>query len=227
MAVMPRLVRSPQALIEQLLRLVPIPHPLAASPGPAPGPGTEERILDAALAAFSAHGIRATTMSQLARDVGISREWLYKHFRNRDAVVLSVTQREVLRFIDGLAHRAYDSDHVEGAVIEAFVYSVEFLRDHALLQRVLDSEADLLSLRMVLDAAPIVGIAVQTFAGYLSAVGDLPPEEAALVADTLVRLVGTITLVPRSAVDLHDPALLRRYAAAVVPAVLASSHAMT
>ena len=53
---MSRLVPTPKELIEQLLRL--LPHPAPA--GPKPGPGTEERILDAALAAFTARGVRAT-----------------------------------------------------------------------------------------------------------------------------------------------------------------------
>jgi AcrR family transcriptional regulator len=216
---MARLVPNPQALIEQLQRL--LPHP--SRPRTAPGPATEDRILDAALAAFTEDGIKATTMSRIARDAGISREWLYKHYRNRDAVVVAVTQREALRFIDGLAARAFQSDDLADAVMDAFVYAVEFLRDHELLQRVLTSEADVLSPRMILDATPVLGIAIQAGAGYLSALGDVEPERALLAAETIVRLAATITFAPRGSVDLHDPDELRRYARVMIPAILAAT----
>lgn len=213
---MSRLVPTPQELIDQLLRL--LPHPIPARPKP--GPDTEERILDAALAAFTAQGIRATTMSQIARDAGISREWLYKHFRNRDAIAVAITRREAVRLIEGIVLRASNTDELPEALAEAFVYGVEFLHDNALLQRVLSTETDALSPHLLHDAAPVVGIAVQTGAGYLSALYGLDPDRATLVAETLVRLVASIVLAPQGTLDLHDRSQLRRYAAAVVPAVL-------
>jgi AcrR family transcriptional regulator len=204
-----------------------LPHPPHHGPRPQgdPGSGTEERIVDAALAAFTEHGIRATTMSQVARDAGISREWLYKHFRNRDALAVAVLRREAVRFIDGLAVRAFHSVDVESAVTDAVIYAIEFLRDHALLQRIVRSEPDALGPALLHDAAPVLGLAVQTGAGYLSALSDLTPEEATVVAETLVRLVASTAVAPRGALDLHDPDQLRRYAEAVVPAVLASAAA--
>jgi AcrR family transcriptional regulator len=210
--------------VEQLLGLLPLPPPARPQPD---SPAAEQRIIDAALAAFTRQGIRATTMSQIAKDAGISREWLYKHFHNRDEVVLAVTRREVIRFIDGLAAGAFRFDTVAGALTEAFVYSVEFLRDHPVLRRVLTSEADAISPRLLRGAPPVVGIAVQAGAGYLSALGDLRPDEATVVAETLVRIVATIIVAPRGSLDLHDPDQLRRYAATVVPAVLAGATTPT
>jgi AcrR family transcriptional regulator len=215
---MARLVPNPQDLIEQLLRI--LPHPTPGPRAPAPTPATEERILDAALAAFSAHGIRATTMSQIARDAGISREWLYKHFRNRDAIVLAIIRRDSVRFIDGLAVRAFESDELATAVTEAFVYAIEFLWAHPLFQRALSTETDAVSSGILLDASPAIALAVETGAGYLCALGDLEPSRATIVAETIIRLVVTIALVPRAAIDLRDSEELRRYAAAVVPALL-------
>jgi AcrR family transcriptional regulator len=216
---LPRLP-TPQALVEHLLGLLPLPPPARPQPD---SPAAEERIIDAALAAFTRQGIRATTMSQIAKDAGISREWLYKHFRNRDAVVLAVTRREVMRFIDGLAVRAFRSDALAGALTEAFVYSVEFLRDHPVLKRVLTSEVDTLSPRLLQGAQPVVGIAVRACGSYLSVLADLEPKEATVVAETLVRIVATIIVAPTGSLDLHDPDELRRYAAVVVPAVLSGA----
>jgi AcrR family transcriptional regulator len=220
---MARLVPTPQALIDQLLRHLPhLPH--AAPVRRDERPTTVDRILDAALEAFTEHGIRATTMTRVARGAGISREWLYKQFANRDALVVAVTQREAGRFIDGLAVRAFESDDLVGAVTDTFVYAVEFLRDHALLQRVLQTEPEVVAPRLLDGAEPIIGLAVRAGAGYLSALGDLSSSEATFVAETLVRLGMSVTLAPEATFDLHDDAELRRYAAALVPAVIAAAR---
>jgi AcrR family transcriptional regulator len=207
----PALVPTPQALIDRLRRLLPHPAP------PQESASADERILDAALAAFTEHGIRTTTMSRIAADAGISREWLYKHYRNRDAVVVAVGRREVLRFIDGIAERVSVLDDLTEAVIESFVFSVEFLRDNALLQRVLHSEPDILNPQLLQRSASIVDVAIQAAATYLTTLADLKPDVATTVAETLVRLVAAITVVP---LGRHDDDELRAYAAAVVPAVL-------
>jgi AcrR family transcriptional regulator len=216
---MARLVRNPQELLDQLRRLVTPPAPAGRNE-----PTSVDRILDAAHEAFSASGIRATTMTRIARDASVSREWLYRQFANRDAIVVAVAQREVVRFIDGLAVRAFGADDLDSAMIETFVYSVEFLRDHELLQRVLHTEADVLTGRVLQEGAPTLGVAVQAGAGYLSALGDLRHDEAVTVAEVLVRLVATITFAPTAVLDLHDAEQLRRFATTVVPGVIASAR---
>lgn len=215
---MARLVPNPQELLEQLRRLV------APPPAGRGGPTSIDRILDAAQAAFAENGVQSTTMTRIARDAGVSREWLYRQFSNRDAVVIAVAKREVGRFIDGLAVRAFGAADLDTAMVETFVYSVEFLRDHVLLQRVLRTESDVVTGRVLQEGAPIVGVAVRAGAGYLSALGDLHHDEAVTVAEVLVRLVATITLAPSAVLDLHDPEQLRRFAASVVPGVIASAR---
>lgn len=215
---MARLVPNPQELLEQLRRLV-VPAP----PGGRDEPTSVERILDAAYAAFAESGVGGTTMTRIARDAGVSREWLYRQFSNRDAVVIAVSQREVGRFIDGLATRAFGADDLDEAMVETFVYSVEFLRDHDLLQRVVRTEPDAITGRLLQEGAPLIGVAVRAGAGYLSALGGVPSDQATTIAEVLVRLVTTITLAPTAALDLHDPDQLRAFARTVVPAVLAAA----
>ncbi len=218
---MARLVRTPQEVLDQVKRLLPQTDRRRSEPT------SLDRILDAALASFSIRGIKATTMTSIARDAGVSREWLYRQFANRDAVVLAVAQREVAAFIDGLATRPFDAEDLDGAITETFVYSVEWLRDHTLLQQVLATEADIISGEIMRDASPMVAMAVRVCAGYLSAIGDLDVDESVLVAETLIRLVATITLSPAGVLDLHDPDQLRRFAGSIVPGVLYAARTTT
>lgn len=215
---MARLVRNPQELLGQLRRLV-APHPA----GRRDEPTSVDRILDAAYAAFAESGVGATTMTRIARDAGVSREWLYRQFANRDAVVVAVSQREVGRFIDGLAVRAFGASDLDAAMIETFLYAVEFLRDHDLLQRVTRTEPEVITGSLLRRGTPLIGVAVRAGAGYLSALGGVPDDQAVTIAEVLVRLVATITLAPTAALDLHDPDQLRRFATTVVPGVIAAA----
>ncbi|URN12411.1 TetR/AcrR family transcriptional regulator [Streptomyces radiopugnans] len=55
-----------------------------------------ERILDAAYACFTRHGVRRTTMEDIAREAGMSRPVLYQHVRNKE----DAFRRLVARLLD-------------------------------------------------------------------------------------------------------------------------------
>jgi TetR/AcrR family transcriptional regulator len=73
----------------------------AVAPGPAPG--TAERILDAAEDLFAARGYTATTMGDVAAQVGIRTPSLYNHFRNKEALYEAVLERLLATFTAPLA----------------------------------------------------------------------------------------------------------------------------
>lgn len=50
------------------------------------------RILDAALRVFSHHGFRQTSMESVAEAVGVTRQALYRHFPNKDALFAAVAE---------------------------------------------------------------------------------------------------------------------------------------
>lgn len=51
------------------------------------------RILDAAYTAFTRHGVRRTTMDDIAAAAGVSRPALYQHVRNKDDAFRRLAQR--------------------------------------------------------------------------------------------------------------------------------------
>lgn len=51
---------------------------------------TASRLQDAALARFARQGFDATSMAEIAADVGIKKPSIYAHFRNKDALYLSL-----------------------------------------------------------------------------------------------------------------------------------------
>ena len=64
------------------------------SPGAAAGPtGARERLLDAAIAHFAAHGIGETSLRGLAEAIGTSHRMLIYHFGSRDGLLAAVVDR--------------------------------------------------------------------------------------------------------------------------------------
>lgn len=191
-----------------------------SEPVDAPRPSAAERILDAATRRFALVGVDATTMSSIAVEAQLSREWLYRHFPNRDAVLAAVVQRELRRFIDGLAVKATDHTDIVDALTDAFVYSVEFLRDQRMLAGIVDRDFRLATPELRHHAGALVGVAVRTCAGYLVDRGGYDATTATVIAETLTRLAGSTLVAPNAELDLHDPTTLRDYASRVVPAVV-------
>lgn len=183
-------------------------------------PSASDRILDAAARRFAEVGVERTSMSSIAAEAQLSREWLYRHFPNRDAVVAAVMQRELRRFVDGLAIRAAHANDVVDALTDAFVYCVEFLRDHRIVVGLADRDVRLDSTDRRVHASALVTVAVRTCVGYLVDLGGMEPHAARVIAETLTRLIGSTVVVPRADLDLHDPDTLRDYAQRVVPALV-------
>ncbi|MGC9530460.1 MAG: TetR/AcrR family transcriptional regulator [Candidatus Bipolaricaulaceae bacterium] len=53
-----------------------------------PGRSAKERIVEAALRLFSAHGYAAVSVTGIAREAGVSRATFYRHFSDKRAVLL-------------------------------------------------------------------------------------------------------------------------------------------
>jgi AcrR family transcriptional regulator len=71
-------------------------------------------ILDAAYACFTRHGVRRTTMDDIAREAGISRAAVYLHVRNKE----DAFRRLASRLLDGAVDRARAAAAAEGSLVE-------------------------------------------------------------------------------------------------------------
>jgi AcrR family transcriptional regulator len=208
-----------RALARQLLRRLPLPGSVGASAGRSvPAPGLETRVLDAAAHRFAQQGVSATTMSQLARDAEISREWLYRHYRNRNAVLAALALREIQLVLEGVAERAAAADDVVDSAVEAFTYVVAYARGNPILQRVVTDDPERLAHLVGTHADRVLEFAVDAVATLLTTVGEVDPARAHLTAETLCRLALATIIVPG---ELGDPDAMALYVRSLTSALLA------
>lgn len=197
----------------------------AATPAPTePDPATEA-IADAALRQFELFGLSRSTMDEISRRAKIARVTLYRRFPGKDALIDAVIQRELRRFLADLDDATAPFDDVEERLVEGFIFALDAIRHHRLLQRVLESEPETILPYLTVQGSPFIAAARDYLAARM--LRDLDdartPEEAVIVADIVVRLILSYVLTPQTLVDLDDPDEARAFALRYLRPVLIGS----
>lgn len=169
-----------------------------------------DRALDAAAELVARHGLRKTTMQDVADAAECSRAGLYRHFPGKDALLRALVLREVERFLE--AHRS----RVEGLegperVEEAFVFAVRYVRAHPVVRGILAVEPETV-VGAVARGEVGAGL-LQTTAALVAQLierGDLRPVDPEVVARILLRLVLSYVLVPELGREPSDEEALRQ-----------------
>lgn len=118
-----------------------------------------ERILAATRAVVERSGA-ACSMAEIARELGVTRQTVYRYFPNADALLAATALAETGRFLDALAeHLGAITDPAE-AVVEGIAHALETLPDDRYLGPLLTpGRGSALSAGMTSDAALVLGAA--------------------------------------------------------------------
>jgi AcrR family transcriptional regulator len=116
---------------------------------PAAADDARERILAAAERCIDRHGIRKTTMDDIASEVGLSRPNVYRYFADRDDLLIEL----ITRHARALLNRARKSISRQGSLPDQIVEGVLYVADHArrdqLTRHVIDPDGTSLGRRMI------------------------------------------------------------------------------
>lgn len=186
---------------------------------------TTVRILDAALAQVLEHGLRRTSVEDVARRAGLARITIYRRFPGRDDLLRAVLLREGRRLL-ALVDEAVDAvDSLDEQVVEGFTAILQATRTHPLLQRLLVTEGDLTLATLTTHGGALVALGREHLAGHLLLAqheGRLAPFDVRAVAELLVRLTLSFVLTPDSYLPLATPddarAFARRFVLPMIPA---------
>jgi AcrR family transcriptional regulator len=173
---------------------------------------TRERILSAAIAQCEEVGLRRTTMEDVARRAGLARATLYRHFQSKDALVQAVIQAEAEKFFDVLDRALDDIVRGDERLVEGFALGLDYVRRHALLNKLLRAEPETLLPYLVGDSR-LIGLATEALASrILDEQAGVKADDARAAAELVVRLGLSLALSPDSALGADDGDGARRLA---------------
>lgn len=186
----------------------------------------EDRIVEAMLECIGRWGIAKTTADDIARAAGISRATLYRAFPGGKEVAFeALVRHETSRFFQVVTGRLDDAATLEDLLVIGIVEAARFLTEHHALGYVLAHEPE-----RVLPAFAFhrldrsLAIATAFTAPHLRRfVAD--PDDAAVKAELVVRILLSYAIDPSPMLDLTDDTSVRRFVATyLVPALVAVSE---
>jgi AcrR family transcriptional regulator len=173
--------------------------PTATAPtGDSKGDRTRRRLLEHAVRRFAADGYRRTSVSDIARDAGLTPAAVYAYFASKEALFQSAVDRDAGALIDE-ARAAIDGKSVLESVPAVLVTLVERIGAHPLARRVLSGQEPEV-LDRLLDLPALVAFTAETTEALAEAQragevrADTDPALIAVGLETIVLmlLMGTV-----------------------------------
>lgn len=160
---------------------------MPTTPPPASVP---DRLLDATVEAAAAHGLTRLSVGDVARQAGLSRQTLYKHFPSKDALVAAAVLRESQTMVAQIVAAADTHDDLQDALEAAIFTTLVLTREHPLLDRLVRTEPEALLPLLLSDGGPVT----MTVRAVVEAIVDqripaLSPLELRRTADLLSRVL--------------------------------------
>jgi TetR/AcrR family transcriptional regulator, repressor for uid operon len=172
-----------------------------------------DRVAAAALEEFAEHGIRRTSMEDVARRAGVSRMTVFRRFTSKQRLVEVVIAREVHRGMQELDLLWEGAETLEDRLVAGFEFAGRYVRGHPLFDRLLRSEPDVLLPPLTLDGGPVLELYRSLIANRLQAevnAGRAATSDIDGVAEVIARLAISLLLTRDGTITLDDPHSVRR-----------------
>lgn len=165
---------------------------------------TRARILDAAFHAVADFGLSRLTMEDVGSRAGLARQTLYRYFPTKDDLLLALVLREEERFLDGVRSAFAANPELDEAIEDAVTFVLRYARRHPLLDRLLETDSELLLPYLTTRAGPVVTRAREVLEELLrEKIGKGDPQDIVAAADMAVRLLISYTTTPPSEPPEH------------------------
>jgi AcrR family transcriptional regulator len=108
-----------------------------------------ERILAAAERCIDRHGIRKTTMDDVACEVGLSRPSVYRYFADRDDLLIELITRHARALLERARKSISRQSNLPDQIVENVLYTAEHARRDPLTRHCIDPDGTSLGRRMI------------------------------------------------------------------------------
>jgi AcrR family transcriptional regulator len=154
--------------------------------------------LDAAARCFARHGLRRTSVQDVARELGVDRTTVYRQVGTIPQQARLLAARDLQRLVTSLPGRATQPIGPQG-IITLMASVIEDLRTHPVLAKVLADDTDVITLSALSELPALLDRVAQGIAPMLAIAmeaGSLARRNPTILAEWLIRLVVTLVLVP-------------------------------
>jgi AcrR family transcriptional regulator len=108
-----------------------------------------ERILAAAERCIERHGIRKTTMDDVASEVGLSRPSVYRYFADRDDLLIELITRHSRALIDRAQKSISRQSSLPDQIVEGLLYIADQSRRDPLTRHLIEPDGTNVGRRMI------------------------------------------------------------------------------
>ena len=153
------------------------PRSRSQQTAPADTDDVRERILAAAERCIDRHGIRKTTMDDIACEVGLSRPSVYRYFADRDDLLIELITRHGRALRDRAHQTISRQDSLPDQIVESLLYIAAHGSRDPLTRYLIDPDSTALGRRMIASGASQM-LRAELWDPYLDAAianNELPP----------------------------------------------------
>jgi AcrR family transcriptional regulator len=168
---------------------------------------TFDRIATAAFEVFAEYGIRRATVDDVARRANVSKMTVFRRFQSKQGLVEVVIAREIRRGMAELDRVWSREQTLEQRVVLGFSFAVNFVRGHALFDRLLRSEPELILPLLTVNGSAALALYRELIGQRLRAEvreGRAAPTEVDQAAEVLARLAISLLLTREGVITLDD-----------------------
>lgn len=165
--------------------------------GNPPGDESEARarLCDATLRCIARMGLSKASMSDIAKEAGVTRPTLYRYFKSKTSAFIAAIDGVALEFAHAVAKHVVRFDTVEERIIEMIVFVVKKFPRHKYLSLVLNPEASIVLGERAFSEERPRELSRIVIAPVVDLRPDLRPE-AEEIAEVMSRLAISLILFP-------------------------------
>jgi AcrR family transcriptional regulator len=176
-----------------------LPLPVLEQGLPAAPSAELDPYLDAAARCMARHGIRRTSVQDVARELGVNRATVYRNVGSVDDMVRLLVAREIHALLGEVA--GLDLSRADGprVVVRLVATTVRYAGSHPVARKVLDDEPELVGPFLITylpDVIRQVAQSVRPVIEWAQRTGALAKRDPAILAEWLVRTAVSLILDP-------------------------------
>jgi AcrR family transcriptional regulator len=158
---------------------------------------TRAVILDAAVAEMTRVGLRKLSLVEVARVAGVSRQTVYRYFRDRDELIAAVVSRDVDATLAATRAAVDGVADLRQALCAGIATVLRSSRQHPVLDALLATEPDLVVSFLSSPRSPVLRVARPVLEELVATrLPTVPVGRMRIFADVVARILVSYSVMP-------------------------------